>query len=468
MLYWLVLVFIDIALYYVSLFIGYHIRKFLGGFLPLPEFLIPMEFVSFQLWIPAIFILGFIYNGLYTKKRDYWDDLSYILKAFAISVILVFSVISFIKFSERLSRLHLLLSFMAYLFLYSSGRYYIKVFLNRAGIGIERTLIVGINDNTLYLARLIEKDRYLSYRIIGFWEKGYNAEGIEIGNTRYEVFKDDPVEDLIKGLRISSAIISNSYSEDIDLINRLRRYCKNIFFLPEKGLFSYESFLFSTLYSDSLVLSIKNNLRDPFNIFIKRLFDIGICIILLPLILPLMALIFILIRLDSPGRAIFTQERIGRKGRKIKVYKFRTMYINSDEILNRYLEENPQAKIEWERYFKLKGFDPRVTRIGRFLRKTSLDEIPQIFNVIKGDMSIIGPRPVTEEEIEKYYKDLSDFYYEVRPGITGLWQVSGRSDIDYQRRVFLDAIYAINWSLWLDIVILLKTIKVVLKREGAY
>ncbi len=413
--------------------------------------------------------MSFIYNGLYTKRRDYWDELSYILKAFILSAILVFSVISFIKFSERLSRLHLLFSFTTYLFLYSFGRYYAKIILKWLGIGIERILIAGINDNTISLARLIERDKYLSYKVVGFWDRGYNGEDIEIEGNRYEIFKENSVEDLCKELKIDSAIISNRSEGDTDLINRLRRYCKNIFFLPERGgRFSYESFLFSILYSDSLVLSIKNNLKEPFNVFVKRSFDICICIILLPVILPLMALISILIRLDSLGGAIFTQERIGRDGKKIKIYKFRTMYLNSDKILNRYLEENPQAKIEWERYFKLKNFDPRVTKFGKFLRKTSLDELPQILNVIKGDMSIVGPRPVTEEEIETHYKDLSDFYYEVRPGITGLWQVSGRNDTDYKRRVFLDTAYAINWSLWIDLVILIKTVKVVLKREGAY
>ena len=143
------------------------------------------------------------------------------------------------------------------------------------------------------------------------------------------------------------------------------------------------------------------------------------------------------------------------------------MYEDAKERLEKLLKEDEQAKREWETNFKLKN-DPRVTRIGKFLRKTSLDELPQIFNVLKGDMSLVGPRPVIREEIEKYYGDFAQYYYMVKPGITGLWQVSGRSDTDYDKRVRLDTWYVLNWSLWLDLVILIKTVEAVLKGKGAY
>jgi undecaprenyl-phosphate galactose phosphotransferase len=143
------------------------------------------------------------------------------------------------------------------------------------------------------------------------------------------------------------------------------------------------------------------------------------------------------------------------------------MYKDADKILAELLEKNPELKKEWEESFKLKN-DPRVTKIGKFLRKTSLDELPQIFNVLKGEMSLVGPRPVTQEELEKYYKDYAKYYLSVWPGITGLWQVSGRSDLSYKERVFLDAWYVRNWNLWLDFLILLNTIKVVIKQKGAY
>jgi undecaprenyl-phosphate galactose phosphotransferase len=171
--------------------------------------------------------------------------------------------------------------------------------------------------------------------------------------------------------------------------------------------------------------------------------------------------------MSSRGPAIFSQERIGKEGKSFRCYKFRTMYIDTEQQFNSHLEKNPEAKTEWEQHQKLKN-DPRITKIGDFLRKTSLDELPQLFNVLKGEMSLVGPRPVTRREIDDYYKDKAELCFGVPLGVTGLWQVSGRSNTGYDYRIALDLWYVRNWNLWLDIVILLKTIKIVLKREGAY
>ncbi|RVT22944.1 sugar transferase, partial [Escherichia coli] len=145
---------------------------------------------------------------------------------------------------------------------------------------------------------------------------------------------------------------------------------------------------------------------------------------------------------------------------------FRSMVVNSKEILDELLKNDPKAKEEWDATFKLKN-DPRITKIGAFLRKTSLDELPQLLNVLKGEMSLVGPRPIINAELERY-NDQVDYYLLSKPGMTGLWQVSGRSDVDYDTRVYLDAWYVKNWSMWNDIAILLKTVIVVLKKDGAY
>jgi undecaprenyl-phosphate galactose phosphotransferase len=158
---------------------------------------------------------------------------------------------------------------------------------------------------------------------------------------------------------------------------------------------------------------------------------------------------------------------MGRNGREFNAIKFRTMYIDADKRLDRILQGNSQARVEWENNFKIKK-DPRVTFIGKFLRQWSIDEFPQLFNILLGDMSLVGPRPVIMEEIDKYYGNFKQYYYSVRPGLTGLWQVSGRSDTDYNFRVQTDVWYVQNWSLWLDITILFRTVKVVVKKEGAY
>lgn len=185
------------------------------------------------------------------------------------------------------------------------------------------------------------------------------------------------------------------------------------------------------------------------------------------MISPLLLWIAYRIKKEDPGPLIFAHKRIGKNGKPFSCYKFRTMVVNSDEILARYLADNPQAKEEWENNFKLKD-DPRVTSIGKFLRKSSLDELPQIFNVLKGEMSLVGPRPVVQEELNRYYLDATREYCSVRPGITGLWQVSGRNDVSYSERVAMDICYVREHSLWMDIVILYKTIGVVLGKKGAY
>jgi len=202
--------------------------------------------------------------------------------------------------------------------------------------------------------------------------------------------------------------------------------------------------------------------------FWKKLFDYIVCIIILPFALLLIAVIAIIIKFTERDSIFFKQDRVGYGGKTFKILKFRTMYSNAEERLDEILERNPEARKEWEKTFKLKE-DPRVTPLGRFLRKTSLDELPQIFNVLKGDMSIVGPRPVTKEELEKFYKDKAKYYLSVKPGITGYWQVEGRSDIDnYKKRVEMDVWYIKNQSIFLDLKILLKTIWVVITGKGAY
>lgn len=459
---------IDLLLYYASLIIGYKLRYLLGKIFPLlPNFIIPLNFVLCQFWIPTVFLISFFYSGLYTKTKDFWGDLEAILKSFCYSTILIFSIISFIKFSDRLSRLHLLISISIFFIFYLVLRYILKIFLNKIKWGIKKVLIIGITDASCSLAKFIHNDNYLSYQVIGFWDKKYpNRKEVFIDNNiKFKVFRIKNLEKLIQRLNPDSLILSETYSGLKDFVLNIRRYSKNILLIPSRNpFFIYSSFLFSSLYSNSLVLHLKNNLCEPSNILIKRIFDIVISLILLFFLSPLMILIAILIKLDSPGPVIFSHVREGYNRKKISIYKFRTMYSNSTELLKRYLDENPTAKLEWERYRKLKE-DPRITKVGKFLRRTSLDELPQLFNVLKGEMSLVGPRPVTKEEIEKYYKELSDFYYEVKPGLTGLWQVSGKNSLPYNERVLLDVMYTINWSIWRDMIILAKTLPVIFQNE---
>ena len=213
------------------------------------------------------------------------------------------------------------------------------------------------------------------------------------------------------------------------------------------------------------MLRMRNNLRRWPARLTKRVFDTFSACILLVLLSPLMLLIALMIRRDG-GPALFAHPRIGKRGRAFNCYKFRTMVVDAEQRLEQLLQQSPDLRAQWDNERKLRD-DPRVSRLGAFLRKSSLDELPQLINVLRGEMSLVGPRPVVRSELH-LYGDQVGYYLMVRPGMTGLWQVSGRSDLNYDARVYLDAWYVKNWSLWHDQIILFKTIDVVFRRAGAY
>jgi len=217
---------------------------------------------------------------------------------------------------------------------------------------------------------------------------------------------------------------------------------------------------------EHLGLEVTHQLINPTQQFIKRLIDISSIIICIPILLPLFAFIGLAIKLDSPGPVFYTQKRVGHLGKEISIWKFRSMVLNAEHVLNSYLESDPRMQDEWKRNFKLRK-DPRVTRIGRLLRRLSFDELPQLWNVLRGEMSLIGPRPLLENEIETYGDDF-EIYKQVLPGLTGLWQVSGRSNTLFSERVSLDVYYVQNWSIWLDIHIFLHTLITAVQARGAY
>jgi Undecaprenyl-phosphate galactose phosphotransferase WbaP len=214
---------------------------------------------------------------------------------------------------------------------------------------------------------------------------------------------------------------------------------------------------------------IRDRLLFPFQRWTKRVVDMCLSLLLLVVFSPLMVMIALMIRWYSPGPVLFRHEgRIGRHGKYFGALKIRTMVLDSERVLSEYLAANPEAREEWKRDQKLKA-DPRVIPgIGRFLRRSSLDELPQLWNVFVGDMSLVGPRPIyADNEIEKF-QELYPLYLRVRPGLTGLWQISGRNNTTYEDRVRFDTYYVRNWSLWLDYFILLRTVRTVLMREGSY
>ena len=196
------------------------------------------------------------------------------------------------------------------------------------------------------------------------------------------------------------------------------------------------------------------------------MFDIVLGIMFCTIIVPILAIAAFCIKLDTKGPVFFNSERIGKNGKLFKCYKLRSMYVNADKIFEAYLSKNRQAQEEWNKFQKLKDNDPRLTKVGKFIRKYSIDELPQIFNVLKGEMSLVGPRPYLPREkvlMENWYNDIIS----VLPGMTGYWQVNGRSNVNFNGRLKMDNWYIRNWSIWIDIELLIRTFKVVINGKGA-
>jgi undecaprenyl-phosphate galactose phosphotransferase len=335
-------------------------------------------------------------------------------------------------------------------------------------------MIVGWGDNMLETARAFADERLMGYQLTAFLipeekqkpifhlknDNGEEIPCISISRNPEALFKrlDSP--------HLVLALEQGGLDHYQDLIQRLSRLCDDLHIVPSlRGLPLYGMGVSHFFSHDVLLLTVRNNLARRGPQLIKRCFDILAASAILLAGSPF--LIMIALGVASSGRPIFFgHKRIGRNGKVFSCYKFRTMLPNSAQMLKDLLERDPEARKEWDRDFKLKN-DPRITPLGHFLRKTSLDELPQLWNVVKGEMSLVGPRPVVDAELERYGSNV-DLYLEARPGITGIWQISGRNDISYDSRVYLDGWYVKNWSFFNDLVILIKTVKVIFKRDGAY
>ncbi len=466
----LAVIVIDLLAYYLSLFLGIEIRT---SVLPLfieklPEF--PFSYLYFVklFWIPVIFIFFIANEHLYTIKVPFWDESKKMLKAITISTLVVMSIITLGKMSDKVSRVVLSSQWFLSLMIFPFFRFWGKRFLYNIGICREKVLILGAGKAGRAVLQWLMRERHIGYDVVGFLDDDPNKIGTYIEGKK--VFgKLKHYKKFIKEIGIQTVIISIPSMESkklSQLASDIQKYVKHTMVVPElHGIALLNTELLHLFYEEIFLLNIQNNLKSTLNRVIKRLFDITVSLLLLPFLLFLMVIIGIIIKIESPGPVIYSHYRIGKKGKIFKCYKFRTMQKDAEEKLQELLQKDSSARLQWEQYWKLID-DPRVTRVGRFLRKTSLDELPQILNVLKGEMSLIGPRPYLLREKDAI-QDKLEIITSVAPGITGLWQVSGRNDITYQHRIKLDVWYIMNWSLWLDIYILIKTIKVVLGMRGA-
>jgi len=293
-----------------------------------------------------------------------------------------------------------------------------------------------------------------------------------LGDDEYKgipIIHDTSVgQHIVKQYNIKMAIVAMPYLDPIKLKhlqNTSVRYFRYSVLIP--NFYNLTSIWMSVRdFSGVLGIDTSNKLNMTFNLFVKRFIELIMVILGGILVLPFLLLFALFIKIDSRGKALYKQKRIGINGKHFYTYKFRTMVADADEKLKKLLETDPEFKKEWQENYKLQK-DPRITRIGKFLRRTSIDEFPQLLNILKGEMSLVGPRPIIDDEIEKYGEDFTRVF-SVKPGLTGLWQVSGRSDSNYLDRVSYDLYYQQSWSVWLDLWIIFKTFGVVIVGKGAY
>lgn len=459
-------VFTILAIFHLSVFLRTDV-------LPLvyPGFPEELTFESFLTiwWIFIVWIFLCYYEGLYTRSFSFWDEIKALWKISFFSTVGVFVIVSIGKLSHEISRTVIVVMGISSLMMFPAFRLGAKKFLRRYGFFKRRVLILGAGETGRIVASALKREPNYGYEVIGFVDDDPQKSGKRIDGIKVHRGIDKALHYMtrcnIEDLFIAMPGAGKERLQQI--VNNLQHRVERIIFVPDiSGIAVLGTNLQHFFHEGVLAFEIQNNLSNPFNIFIKRCFDLAVSILLLPILCIPMAVISLLIRLDSKGPALFFQDRVGGNGDIFGCLKFRTMYPGADEQLAELFRNNAGAKNEWDRFRKLKD-DPRVTRIGRFLRMTSLDELPQIFNVLKGEMSLVGPRPYLPIEVDGLGKHHETIML-TKPGITGLWQVSGRSDTNYDYRVALDLWYVRNWNLWLDIVILIKTIRIVIRREGAY
>ena len=385
----------------------------------------------------SIVMATLYYEKIYTLRYDFWEETKLTIKALFLSFIIILAIIMLGKASHEYSRLFFITYFLGLMIFLPIYRRVIKKALFKLSFFKKRIKIVGNEEQGDRLTEEFHKNWYLGYALV----------------------ETNP-----------DAIFIASKNSKIEVINRfLKKYSlsvKDIYLIPYMSSINFSQSEIIELFNiKTSVIKIENNLLKKENLFLKELFEKIVVVLALPLFLLLHAIISYAIKRDSSGEIIFKQKRLGKNGIIFKCYKYRTMIVNSDNILIKYLKENPDEIEYYSKYHKYKK-DPRITKVGNFLRKTSLDELPQLINILKGEMGLIGPRPYMPKESSKI-SDSIDMILRVKPGISGLWQVSGRSNLSFESRKNLDVWYIQNWSLWMDVVILLKTLKVVFIKTGA-
>jgi len=419
-----------IAVYYLTLYVRVSVSD---SNIPIfDQFLLRnFEFVIF------IVLALLYYEKIYTLRYDFWQETKKVLKSLFLAYFIVLALLTLLKTSLDYSRLFITMYFTFAMFFMPIAKRLLKGLIYKFSFFKNRVFIVGDKEQTDIFKKEFSTNWYLGMKPV---EEKYDTVIISSKNISLEKIN----KKIEKYLGENSSVYVVPYVTSINFAN--------------SNIMEYSNIRYSTI-------QIENKLLIKRNIWIKSLFDLVVTLMITPLFFIMHILISLAIMLDSKGSILFKQHRLGKDDNDFLCYKYRTMYDNSDELLQKYLKENPDEIEYYEEYHKYKN-DPRITKIGKILRATSLDELAQIINVLKGEMSLVGPRPYMLKESCKL-GDNQDFILKVKPGITGLWQVSGRNNLTFQERKELEVWYIKNWSLWADFIILIKTIKVVLGKVGA-
>ncbi len=464
---WLVmvigLILADVFALVISFLLAYWFRAdFLVEALPLFGSIQHSLQIYAESWpILLLWPLMFLYEGIYPSVgMNFWEENKSLVKGNLIAFIFVILLTFITRRSFHYSRFVIALGFMISLFALPLARILARKLLRLLGVWRRDIVLVGSAAGVGQVMNNLNKHPDWGFNALGaVLPAGESLALPVLGELEHlENVKVRCSEVIVAMPGISSKELS-MIVEKAATIAPVVKVLPDLYGLASAGVRTHD-------LDGMLLLEVEDRLALRKNIITKRFFDVVCAVIGLILLSPFFLITAMLVRLSSRGPVFFGHTRVGQGGKPFKCYKFRTMVANAQEVLEELLANDPEARAQWEAEFKLKN-DPRITRIGGFLRKTSLDEFPQLWNVIRGDMSLVGPRPIVSDEVD-LYGDKARYFFKVTPGITGLWQVSGRNDIDYDERVMLDEYYAKNWSLWLDIEILIRTFGVVLNRSGAY
>ena len=419
-------------------------------------------------WIPFVFVAFLGIAQTYTKMQPILETVRQIFYAVLYALITCILALYFMQASMLASRLYVVLFGILALFNIYVVRYVLLKFLKTTNMFMKPVILIGAGKTAEIVLQFFEGDLGYRYRIVGLLDDDPISE--ELPQKFLLLGKVNDAESIIRDSGVKTVIITAPGMDSArleKLVAKIQPLVRDILFVPDLMMLPLGHVGVEPFYTEKVfMLSIRNNLARRRNRLAKRVFDLIATICGGFLILPILFVLAVLVGIDNKGHIIFAHRRVGQNGKLFPCYKFQSMVPDAQKRLEEYLAKTPEARKEWEESFKLTN-DPRVTKLGAFLRKTSLDELPQLWNVLMGDMSLVGPRPIVTKEIERYGDYIRE-YYMVPPGITGMWQVNGRSDTTYEERVAMDTWYVRNWSVWIDLVYLFKTVKTVFTGKGAY